>query len=104
MLGRRLLTIILTTIVPTVLLNVISYATNHFKAFFFEALFLAWISLTHPDHHCSAQAYQLHLQGNRHSQLDGNAGSDHIVYRGELSEVICHQNGPKNCLLYSTLG
>ena len=31
MLGRRLLTIILTTIVPTVLLNVISYATNHFK-------------------------------------------------------------------------
>ena len=104
MLGRRLLTIILTTIVPTVLLNVISYATNHFKAFFFEALFSAWISLPPPDHHCSAQAYQLHLQGNRHSQLDGNAGSDHIVYRGELSEVICHQNGPKNCLLYSTLG
>ena len=88
MLGRRLLTIILTTIVPTVLLNVISYATNHFKAFFFEALFLiAWISLPPPDHHCSAQAYQLHLQGNRHSQLDGNAGSDHIVYRGELSEL-----------------
>jgi len=38
MLGRRLLTIILTTIVPTVLLNCISYATNHFKAFFFEAI------------------------------------------------------------------
>ena len=37
-LGRRLLTIILTTIVPTVLLNIISYATNHFKAFFFEAI------------------------------------------------------------------
>jgi hypothetical protein len=38
MLGRQLLTIILTTIVPTVLLNIISYATNHFKAFFFEAI------------------------------------------------------------------
>ena len=37
-LGRKLLTIILTTIVPTILLNIISYATNHFKAFFFEAI------------------------------------------------------------------
>lgn len=37
-LGRRLLTIILTTFVPTVLLNMISYSTNHFKAFFFEAI------------------------------------------------------------------
>ena len=37
-LSRNLLTIILTTFVPTVLLNMISYSTNHFKAFFFEAI------------------------------------------------------------------
>ena len=36
-LGRRLLTIIMTTFVPTVLLIVTSYSTNHFKSFFFEA-------------------------------------------------------------------
>ena len=36
-LGRNLLTIILTTFVPTVLLNMISYSTTFFKAFFFEA-------------------------------------------------------------------
>ena len=36
--GRNLLTIILTTFVPTVLLNMISYSTNYFKAFFFEAI------------------------------------------------------------------
>ena len=35
--GRNLLTIILTTFVPTVLLNMISYSTNFFKPFFFEA-------------------------------------------------------------------
>ena len=35
--GRNLLTIILTTFVPTVLLNMISYSTNFFKSFFFEA-------------------------------------------------------------------
>ena len=38
LLGRRLLTICLTTIVPAVLLNVISFTTNYFKAFFFEAI------------------------------------------------------------------
>ena len=36
--GANLLTIILTTFVPTVLLNMISYSTNYFKAFFFEAI------------------------------------------------------------------
>ena len=36
-LGRNLLTIILTTFVPTVLLNIISYSTVFFKPFFFEA-------------------------------------------------------------------
>ena len=36
-LGRNLLTIILTTFVPTVLLNIISYSTIFFKPFFFEA-------------------------------------------------------------------
>ena len=35
--GRNLLTLILTTFVPTVLLNMISYATTFFKPFFFEA-------------------------------------------------------------------
>ena len=37
-LGRRLLTIVLTTFVPTVLLSIISFSTNHFKGFFFEAI------------------------------------------------------------------
>ena len=36
-LGRNLLTLILTTFVPTVLLNIISYSTIFFKPFFFEA-------------------------------------------------------------------
>ena len=35
--GRNLLTILLTIFVPTVLLNMISYSTNFFKPFFFEA-------------------------------------------------------------------
>ena len=35
--GRNLLTLILTTFVPTVLLNMISYSTTFFKPFFFEA-------------------------------------------------------------------
>ena len=37
-LARRLLSTILTVYVPTFLLNVISYATNFFKDFFFEAV------------------------------------------------------------------
>ena len=37
-LGRKLLTIVLTTFVPTVLLSMISFSTNHFKNFFFEAI------------------------------------------------------------------
>ena len=36
-LGRRLLSAIMTVFVPTLLINVISYATNFFKPFFFEA-------------------------------------------------------------------
>ena len=35
-LGRRLLGTFLTIFFPTILLNVIGYSTNHFKAFFFE--------------------------------------------------------------------
>ena len=34
--GRRLLTIILTTILPTVILNLIGHTANYFKEFFFE--------------------------------------------------------------------
>ena len=37
-LGRRLLGIFLTVYVPTILLNIIGYATNYFKDFFFEAV------------------------------------------------------------------
>merc|ERR1719445_2988343 len=37
-LGRRLLGTFLTIFFPTILLNVIGYSTNHFKAFFFEAV------------------------------------------------------------------
>ena len=35
-LGRRLLGTFLTIFFPTILLNVIGYSTNYFKAFFFE--------------------------------------------------------------------
>ena len=38
-LGRRLLGTFLTIFFPTILLNVIGYSTNHFKAFFFEVKF-----------------------------------------------------------------
>ena len=37
-LGRRLLGTFLTIFFPTILLNVIGYATNFFKEFFFEVL------------------------------------------------------------------
>ena len=37
-LGRRLLGIFLTIFFPTILLNIIGYATNYFKEFFFEAV------------------------------------------------------------------
>ena len=37
-LGRRLLSIILTVYFPTLLLNIIGYTTNFFKDFFFEAI------------------------------------------------------------------
>ena len=36
--GRRLLGIFLTVYFPTILLNIIGYATNYFKQFFFEAV------------------------------------------------------------------
>ena len=35
---RRLLSLILTTFLPTVLLNIIGHMTNYFKEFFFEGL------------------------------------------------------------------
>ena len=38
-LGRRLLGTFLTIFFPTILLNVIGYSTNFFKAFFFEVSF-----------------------------------------------------------------
>ena len=37
-LGRRLLSTILTVYTPTLLLNVIGHSTNFFKGFFFEAV------------------------------------------------------------------
>ena len=43
-LGRRLLGTFLTIFFPTILLNVIGYSTNYFKAFFFEVIFLCFIS------------------------------------------------------------
>ena len=42
-LGRRLLGTFLTIFFPTILLNVIGYSTNHFKAFFFEVSFTMYI-------------------------------------------------------------
>ena len=44
--GRRLLGTILTVYLPTVLLNVIGHATNFFKPFFFEAIYLILLYLT----------------------------------------------------------
>jgi hypothetical protein len=38
MLGRRLLSNVLTVYVPTVLLNVMGHVTVYFKPFFFEAI------------------------------------------------------------------
>ena len=38
MLGRRLLSIILTVFIPTLLLNLIGHSANYFKHFFFEAV------------------------------------------------------------------
>ena len=40
-LGRRLLGTFLTVFFPTILLNVIGYSTNFFKAFFFEVSFIS---------------------------------------------------------------
>ena len=37
-LGRRLLSIILTIFIPTVILNLVGHASNYFKEFFFEAV------------------------------------------------------------------
>merc|ERR1711892_884212 len=37
-LGRRLLNVILTAYIPTILLNAIGHSTNYFKSFFFEAV------------------------------------------------------------------
>ena len=37
-LGRRLLGVILTAYIPTILLNIIGHSTNYFKSFFFEAV------------------------------------------------------------------
>ena len=42
--GRRLLGTILTVYLPTVLLNVIGHATNFFKPFFFEAIYIVLLS------------------------------------------------------------
>ena len=36
-LGRRLMALVLTVYLPTILLTIISHATNYFKPFFFEA-------------------------------------------------------------------
>jgi len=36
--GRRILTHVLTTYLPTVLLCIICFSTTHFKPFFFEAI------------------------------------------------------------------
>lgn len=37
-LGRRILNEILTTYLPTILICLVSFSTNYFKAFFFEAI------------------------------------------------------------------
>ena len=37
MLGRRLLSVILTVYIPTILLNIIGHITNYFKPFYFES-------------------------------------------------------------------
>ena len=37
-LGRRLLSILLTVVIPTLLLTILSHTTNFFKTFFFEAV------------------------------------------------------------------
>ena len=46
-LGRRLLGTFLTIFFPTILLNVIGYSTNYFKAFFFEVQLVILLQLTY---------------------------------------------------------
>ena len=72
-LGRRLLGTFLTVYFPTILLNVIGYATNMFKAFFFE------VSLRYILR--ALLKYLFICAGCYHSQLDFYVGPDDNFHR-----------------------
>ena len=72
-LGRRLLGTFLTIFFPTILLNVIGYSTNFFKAFFFEV----W-----SDYKTLIFIQKL-FAGGYHSEPDLNVGVDDDVYQRE---------------------
>ena len=54
--GRRILATILTTYLPTIIICIVAFSTNYFKAFFFEAIvtvnLTALIGLDHIVHQC----------------------------------------------------
>ena len=104
MLGRRLLTIILTTIVPTVLLNVISYATNHFKVSITipsdNILFSIFLCIVSPLLSTNLQMNFLIVQpppglllwSHRYCQFDCDACSNHAVHWGTEKYSKCSQH------------
>ena len=72
-LGRRLLGTFLTIFFPTILLNVIGYSTNYFKAFFFEV-----------QKEMSVLAFLIvFISGSYHSEPDLHVGVDYDVHQRE---------------------
>ena len=69
--GRRLLGTFLTIFFPTILLNVIGYATNFFKEFFFEVSIRYSVCVT-----CS-------IPGSDHCEPDLYVGANDDVYKHE---------------------
>ena len=71
-LGRRLLGTFLTIFFPTILLNVIGYSTNYFKAFFFEVQKMLILAIL-----------IVFISGGYHSEPDLNVGVDDDVHQRE---------------------
>ena len=84
-LGRRLLGTFLTIFFPTILLNVIGYATNFFKSFFFE--------VSQPMF--CLKYLILNISGRDHSEPDLHVGVDDDVHQREQqpSQNFLHEDG-----------
>ena len=66
--GRRLLGTFLTIFFPTILLNVIGYATNFFKEFFFEVSLTFWLDtiINHTNLGSDYGEFDLHVGAYNH--------------------------------------